>query len=351
MSIQQQFASLRRRFFNRPNAIQTRAGVAALPIASAHPHWVVGRDLCLYRQESFANVPRARRDAALQLKLPVWSPFANTGHHWVWHEAQAMIWLWDQDQIAPRLAASDFAGYADSLRQRPETVFYPRRSDGVCVQECSQGFELQSWREGVLDDSLWLPERPDDARLGSFLGRQGLASETGSVSWQPATPIADPWASPVTVRQWLAANEWPLAVCVLAILAAAALGFEARYWKALASAADIEAEFDARQQELAPVLAARNEMVLLRQRIGTMADILAQPSQARIMAVVDGALPSAAARFQRWRYQQGELRVLVEDPELDTVATIEALEEHFAQVEVGPSAQQGSIELVLGVEP
>ena len=350
MSIQESFASLRRRFSNRPNAIQTRGGVAVLPVASTHPHWVVGRDLCLYRRESFAHVPRARRPAALQLKLPVWSPFVNTGHHCVWHEAEAMIWLWDQDQIAPRMADSDFAKFADSLRQRPETVFYPRQSDGVRVQQCSQGFELQSWRGGVLDDSLWLAERPDDARIGSFLRRQGIAGETDSVTWQPAAPAPDPWASAVTLRQWLAANEWPLAVCATALLAAAALGFEVRTWKARASAAAVEAEFDTRQQELAPALAARNEMLRAQQRIGVMADVLAQPSQARVMAVIDQALPSEAARFQRWRYQQGELRVLVEDPGLDTVAYVEALEAHFPQVEVGPSGQPGSIELVLGVD-
>lgn len=324
--------------------------MAALPIATTHPHWVLGRDLCLYRRESFANVPRAKRAAALQLKLPVWSPFVNTGYHCVWHEAEAMIWLWDRDEVAPRVAASDFAEYADRLRQRPETVFYPRRDDGVCVQECSSGFELQSWRAGVLEDSFWLPERPDDARLGAFLRSQGIADDTAAVAWQPATPGADPWASAVTVRQWLVANEWPLTVGALAILAAAALGYEARYQKALLAVADVEAEFEARQQELAPVLAARNEMLRLQQRIGALADVLGQPSQARLMAVVDSALPSAAARFQRWRYQQGELRVLVADPGLDTVATVEALEAHFPQVEVGPSAQQGSIELLLEVD-
>ena len=324
--------------------------MASLPVASAHPHWLVGRGLCLYRCESFANVPRARRPAALQLKLPVWSPFDNTGHHCVWGGSQAMVWLWDQDEAQAGIAGSHFAEFADALRLRPETVFYPRAADGACVQECSHGYELQSWRDGILSDSFWLPERPDTQRLSWFLNRQRTAAEVDSVAWRTATPTPEPWASATTVRQWLTANEWPLAVCMLAVLAAVALWHEGRYWKALGLAAAADAEFDARQQELAPVLAARDEMVSLQQRIAAMADILAQPSQAHIMGVIDKALPSPAARFQRWRYQQGELRVLVEDPGLDPVAYVEALEAHFDTVEVGPSGQRGSIEVVLRVD-
>ena len=66
---------------------------------SPRRRWIVGRDLCLYRCEDFDNVPRGRRRAALELNIPVWSPFARTGHHCVWAGAAAMVWMWDAEQV------------------------------------------------------------------------------------------------------------------------------------------------------------------------------------------------------------------------------------------------------------
>ena len=93
------FSRLRRRFSNKPNVIQTRQGAQRLPFRSYHPHWIVGRGLCMYRSEDFGNVPRNKRRAALNLKLPLWSPFASTGHHCVWEDGRAMVWFWDADAV------------------------------------------------------------------------------------------------------------------------------------------------------------------------------------------------------------------------------------------------------------
>ena len=333
--------------------------MALRPECSRHPHWIVGRELCLYRHQSFANVPANRRPAALRLQLPVWSPFANTGHHCVWAGAEAMVWLWDADAV--QVDAGAVAGFdlrhAAAARVRPETVFRPRQQDGACLVRCQAGAELQFWRGAVLVDSFWSPEAPDASRRAWFLQRQGVSATTPLPAPSEAALLAEPWASPVRPADWLAAREWPLAVAALAVLLAAALWHETRYRKVAAAVEAAEAEFAARQDELGPVLAGREELLRLRRRAEAMAAILAEPSQARIMGLVDQALPSPAARFRRWRYQQGELRVMVADPQLDPVAYVQALEPHFASVEVGASGRgrrgEGgeSIEIVLRLAP
>ena len=336
-------------------------------VRSRQPHWIVGRGLCLYRHESFAHVAPNRRRAALRLQLPVWSPFANTGHHCVWAGAEAMVWLWDADAVRPApIAAAGFEPHhAAAAHILPETVFHPRGSDGVCLINCAtpsgedgqggEGAELQLWRGGALVDSFWAAEPPDAARQAWFLQRHGLPAET-RVATAAASLAAEPWASPVSPGEWLAAREWPLAVAATALLLAAALWHEARYWRVAAAAAAVEAEFVARQDELGPVLAGRDELLRLRQRAAAMGAILAEPSQARVMGVVDQALPSPAARFRRWRYQQGELRLTVSDPQLDPVAYVQALEPHFASVEVGVSRQgraggEESVDIILRLAP
>ena len=94
-------SGLRRAFSAKSNVIQTRAGAAVLPAVAARSHWIVGRALCMYRREDFSAVPRSKRRAALELKLPVWSPFERTGHHCVWAGGSAMVWFWDEDEIGP----------------------------------------------------------------------------------------------------------------------------------------------------------------------------------------------------------------------------------------------------------
>ncbi len=347
------FRELRRRFSDKPNAIQTREGVARLPVQSPHRHWVVGRGLCMYRCEDFANVPSGRRPEALALKLSVWSPFENTGHHAVWSGSTAMVWFWDGTVVRVRpkeLFANAGPQAATRVRIRPETLFMPRKSDGVHLQACREGFELQHWQEDVLRDTFWFPERPDQGRIDWFCRRRGVADGIRGEAAASAM-AAEPWSGTVSVREWLRANERPLALALLATLMLVLVWQEVRVWKMGYLGEAAATELAQMEEELAPALNARNELVRLRARNEALADILNQPSQARIMGLVDQALPGDSARFHQWRYQQGELRVTVEDPNLDPIAYVRALEAVplFDQVRVGQSQRNNRVDITLRV--
>lgn len=358
---------LRSRFARAGNAIQTRTGAEGLPLKTVHPHWIVGRGLCLFRSEDFANVPKNRRDAAVVHRLPVWSPFQRTGHHCVFSGSTAMVWFWDADVVDPRPDLLDLDSDADLARVRtvPETVFYPRpqagdgpgadgRSGGFAIQRCHEGFELQFWRNAALVDSLWQPERPDPARIEWFVARQELAGDTADdapAEPAPATAV-EPWAFPITPRAWLLANERNLVIAGLA-LAVAVAGFqEARHWRLHLAARAAESELAEIDSELAPVLGARAELAALNRRTERLAGLLDTPSQAFVMARVDQALPDPATEFRGWRYQRGELVVILGDRNLDTVATVAALQGDslFTDVEPG-QAQPGGMEIRLRIDP
>ena len=357
---------LRNRFARAGNAIQTRTGAEGLALKTVHPHWIVGRDLCLYRSEDFANVPRNRRDAAVLHRLPVWSPFQRTGHHCVFSGSVAMVWLWDADVVDPRPDLLDLDSGAELARVRtvPETVFYPRpeashrpgahgRGGGLAIQQCHQGFELQFWRDDALVDSLWQPDRPDPARIEWFVARQELTDAAADAPAEPAPAAAgEPWAFPITPRAWLLANERNLVIAGLA-LAVAVAGFqEARHWRLHVATRAAESELAEIDNELAPVLGARAELAALNRRAERLAGLLDTPSQAFVMARVDAALPDPTTEFRGWRYQRGELVVILGDRGLDTVAAVAALqgESLFTGVEPG-QAQQGGMEIRLRVDP
>ena len=341
--------------------------MARLAVRSAHPHWIVGRGLCMYRRHDFANVPKSRRRAAVELQLPVWSPFRRTGHHTVWQGSEAMVWFWDDDSVAEAqhafhtTPAGRDAPPAEDLHVLPETVFLPRQDDGVRLQPCRAGCELQHWRDGVLEDAFWYPDHPDADQLDSFLARQGGPDastarlvQNGAAESMRAEHATEPWASPIAPTDWLQANERKIAAAAILLLAVVAVWQEARYWKIDGLTATAEAKFEAQQEALAPVLATRDEILALRRRNEALTTVLNAPSQARLMGLVDQAIPSASARFAEWRYQQGELQVVVTDDEaLDPVAYVRALEAvpRFEAVRVGRASSLDSVEVALRVRP
>ncbi|MCY4119581.1 MAG: hypothetical protein OXG72_01505, partial [Acidobacteria bacterium] len=307
---------LRQRFARRRSAVQTRAGVALVDGKSVQSRWIVARSLCMYRSEDFADVPRNRRDAAVALKIPIWSPFEDVGHYCAWSGTKAMVWFWNAGTVeadAALLGLRTRDSTQSDVRMLPETVLYPKQPDGVHLQSCREGFDLQYWREGALVDSLWLAEQPDAGRVDAFAAQHvhdedpGLA---GTVDVPPASPASfspDPWIAPPNPRAWLIANERALVVAALTVFAAVTAFQEARYWRYhLAHAADA-AELRAIDDELAPVLDARDKLVALNGRNAFLARALNQPSQALLMLQVDRALPSKAIQYRSWRYQQQDL--------------------------------------------
>ena len=318
----------------------------------------------MYRCEDFANVPRSRRRTALELKLPIWSPFERTGHHCVWSGGSAMVWFWDDDAVAAGAAAlreqRPAAGRRPSPRLRvlPETMFYPKKPDGVHLQACKEGFELQRWRAGVLADAIWFPEHPHKGQWSWFIDRQELdvqaewATDRVHASVAASELAAEPWSVPLTPREWVEDNERGLAwSCFLAMLLVV-VWQEARIWNVRHLNETAATELTRLQTELDPLLEARNELLRLRRTNQALLNLLREPSQARIMSLVDGAIPSAEAKFREWRYQQGELRVVVEDPDPDPIEYVRSFEAVplFAQVRAEPGRGENRIEITLKVK-
>jgi len=316
--------------------------VSGLPIKSPHAQWIVGRGLCMYRCEDFGGVPRSRRRSALELKLPVWSPFVRTGYHCVWAGASAMVWFWDEDKIASARKAQPGAGANASLRVLPETVFHPRKPDGLHLQPCREGFDLQVWHADRLLDAFWFPERPHERQVARFLGRLEGEARVGapaSVREAPGgTFAAEPWSTSLTLREWFEANERAVVSACMLALSLAVLWQEARFWKIRHFEREVAAELARMQDRLDPLLAARNELLGLRRTNRALSEILNEPSQAYLMTLVDRALPSAEAEFIEWHYQQRELELLIEDPDPDPIAYVRALEAEplFEQVRAEP---------------
>ena len=306
----------------------------------------------MYRYEELAHVPRAKRRPALALKLPVWSPFHKTGVHTVWTGSAAMVWFWDADVVSGATSRAAGREHDDPVRVLPETVFHPRQPDGVHLQACREGFDLQYWRADALRDSFWFPERPDARQTDWFLARHGIETSAADVAAPPPAAFdPEPWAARVSPREWLEANETALVAGGVLALATAALWQEVRFRKTQHLAQTATEAFVRIQDDIDPLLQARNELVRLRRRNLALSALLAAPSQARLMGEVDRTLPSSSATFHEWRYQRGELAIVIEEAEPDPIAYVRALEAHplFDQVKVEQTRKAGRLKISMRV--
>lgn len=305
--------------------------------------------MCLYRCENFDNVPRARRRAALELNIPVWSPFARTGHHCVWAGTAAMVWMWDAEQAGQR-SAGEQAERMSEGQWLPETVLHPKKADGVHLQACQRGFELQHWSGGVLRASYWQLQQADQATWDWFAGRADAPAEQAAPAATPAQFAAVPWAAPVTPGDWLRARERQLVAGGFALFALVACWQEARIWALAARTAAAAEAVQERQDELDPLLRARNELRRLRIRNGALAALFSTPSQPELMTLADQAVPEDA-QFAQWRYQTGDLALVLTGEQLDPVACVKGLSSVFDEVTLGRRQQPGRVDIALKVRP
>ena len=245
-------------------------------------------------------------------------------------------------------------------RVLPETMFYPRKPDGV--HACRPAGRASSFSTGeadVLADAFWFPERPGRAPAGLVPRPPGGRGARGGV----ANPLRggagrrDSRRSRGPSRSPRASGSKPTSVTLVAAwllaLSLAVVWQEARFWKVrhLEEAAAGGARPACRTSS-APCSKRATSSCACAGRTGPSRHLLHEPSQARLMGLVDRALPSAEAEFREWRYQQRELKVVVEDPDPDPIAYVRALEAEplFEQVKAEPArGDEGRLEITLRV--
>ena len=348
---------LQRRFSRSPNVLQTRSAAELLPFRSLRAHWILGRSLCMYSCLNFAQVPRSRREAALRYRMPALSPFERTGHCAVWSGSEAMVWYWDADVVdsQARQELLPPAG-ADPAHcpVLPETLFRPPQQDGLHVQACSEGYEVQHWRANILRAAFWTAAPPSPQRLAAFADSQGLDAGADA----PKAPVHEqlldePWSAVLSPREWLAANELRLAGGIALLLCVGMVWQGARHWRYGLAESGLVSAFEAVQAEVAPLMAARRGHRDLSVINAHLAGLLRQPSQAYLMGLVDQAMPHGDARFEEWHFQEGELQVVVENAQGGPVEYVRLLEGQpaFVDVRVEQAGRQDRLRLSMRVAP
>ncbi len=294
-------------------------------------YWIVGRELLIYSLVELSEIPKKQRPKVLGQKVRRLSPFDRTGRYVYWCEnGSAMVWLWDEAlrQQAVEKLCELYAPVREKLVQLeplPETLLYPRTTEGATITRCIRGFDRQRWLDRRLVSSEWLP-----ARTGQIDTPAEAEHLTLSEPWaQDSSEVLFP-----SERLWWRVGFALLAV-VLAFQAGGYLG-----WKL--ESASLESQVETARSSTEATVQIRSKARRQQQENELMSRWLQHPSQLKMLAEFDDRMP-ATVSIREWNYLDGELKVTIEDEALDNRSYIESLSEStlFSSVQIEPVAGEG----------
>lgn len=338
---------------NIPNRLQAIFSPPRRTLASSDPvtlsglawgEYVLPRARCLFQSFAFEQVPARRRAQALELKLLSWSPYAHFASYVLWQGDRAQVWVW-------RLAEGEREAAGPFTRVVPESALRPPpggAGDIVRLLACTEGYEGQHWRDGVLHGSRWWAAVPDAHAWALFRRSQGLAPDAAVPSPRDVPLAPRPWGR--TALAWSATfvrheRAWVMAGLGVVLAIALAQGAGLLRWQF--AAAGIEGRLAAIQRQAEPVLRARRDALESENRITGLRALLAAPSQLELLSAVTRQLPPKAV-IADWNYDAGTLQVTVQAQEQpDPRYYVKVLQDLPQLSNVSPAGGSGANELKL----
>lgn len=339
MALQSHWQALRGRVRQRLNQprlshVHTLDGVQLA--SEATRRHVLARALCRFRLVDFSTLPRAEQFDFVQVQLAAWQPFARTDWTLVLGESCAMVWAWDTEALEQRCAAAGLA--AQRLTIIPEPLLQaPAQHDGARLQTCVQGWEAQVWRAGQLRASHWWTQPPDEGQWLNFLRGAGAAPVDlpfAAASVEVQLVQARPWGQLRSEASLRAGQglRWQAGLAIVLLLVGWASLYELRaLWQVQARTQALEQQKAQLQEQIAPLLQAREEVL---RSMAQQQQLLLQVNQPTALAVLthvarvlaaDPAMAATVVRELQWG--NGQLRLALQVPTgISRVAYVQALE-------------------------
>ncbi len=305
-------------FFSPQRYFQKRQEVISpLTNKKGPKEWIIARSLCHYRLFSLIDIPSARRESVLQLKIKQWSPFANYGTYIAWYREQAAVWLWNKNQ---QQAAFEEINVKKAT-VFPESVLYARpQTKGVRLLVCVEGVEGQVWRDNRLEGSRWWTKIPNSREWVTFQRAYSLAPDVIVPEIIESDLLAKPWIKPRGMIGQLGVQQeklWVILGLVAFVTIIAWQGTAISQWKQATQ--QIQAKIDTLTEDIHPILTARNQAIKTKQLSEQLFALMTNPSQLALVTRVIEKLPKNDAKLVEWSYRVEELRFAVESTQLDPI--------------------------------
>lgn len=266
---------------------------------------MVARSVSRYRFFDLSAVPAAEQLAALRGQLAAWQPFEHA-RYWVqWQAGRAGVHAVSADLLADLPARATVW---------PEASLNAALPDGLRLVACVEGFEGQSWREGLLRTSQWWPALPSGDEWTMFVRASGSAPvprpEPQTPQWAPPRLRVQPLER--LSQSVLAPARTLVGACFLVLLGLTAYTAHAG-WEAHQAATAAAAELADLRAKAQPVTRARDRAAATLATLEATAKPLWAPQPLEVLEHLARLLPKDVL-LKEFDLQGLEVRVLLEAP-------------------------------------
>jgi hypothetical protein len=268
--------------------------------------WVLSRGCYTVRILDLANVPAAKREAAIRLATTGWSPFADTSHYVIPTREGALLCAWDTTLVAGAMTQATIA--AENVRVIPEsalrTAVEPTTQRSGQQQSREQLFcALDGYTGAILNADVavaeqWWPTLPAPSHWQNFLRSAGIEGSPDTLPPEPQNtgwrnqPVGYPANSQVT--NFSAAEA--LAVWIIAFaLTMPTLWYGNQLRQIYTAKQDSAERLRQTERDLDSVLSAREVALSTQDRAVKLAELLNQVDHINLFALINTIVMQNAA--------------------------------------------------------
>lgn len=327
--------------------IKLLAGFSAYEsVTLESPTLIIPRKYLFYQCMDFESVPRALRANLLVQRVRQLSPFNNPASWQVTEGNAAQVWFWDAERVIRMHDEQDLP----TLSVVPEIMLYPPLDNGLRVQPCIEGWELQYWSTKLLRHSRWFANKPDTRDQADFVRVCGAAENEAWFEGE-TTLLTKPWNEKAF---WSKENLQSEAVAPRLVLGVFLVWFCLQLGLSLGvqiKKAFLSASVASKSERLADVVKQRDGAVQQQEFNQAVSALIERPSQLHLLAQVRTCLSSFNFMILDWQYQRGQIVLLLQQDNLDTRALIEACNKNpaFSDVRAEPGITPNQTRLLFSL--
>jgi hypothetical protein len=289
---------------------------------------------------NLSGIPANAQERYVSMQALRHSPYKEFSIYTAWLDKnRCLVWGWDANW--ERETRKTLPSELQRAEIIPETVLHPQGDQGAILRACGRGYELQFWNDACLQSSRWFPQKPTDTEMLSALRTERLEvlsdSET-AVTWLPK-----PWPEAELDWRSLIRNErtvFTLLVCAVLFFLCFQLGLGGAY---AAKSLWGEARIESLGEQLGDQLDQRLQAERQRDINVEWISVFEPYSHLDVVAEFTSALAGTDYDLLDWGYQDGTLRVVIFDEDIDTRDVVSRLAQRdlFSQLRIEPGPREG----------
>jgi len=310
---------------------------------------VIRREACVFACLDFRNIKKNLQKSSLTLQLKQLSPFNQYDSYVIWKNDHVMLWVWqsnpDDGQLNPK----------QSIKLLPETLFYGKQHQSkVEIVQLDSGYEARLWVAGLIMGSQYWPNMPSIEEWNNFLRNHSKSSQQQLPEINDYCLNETPWYEPHIIDKMLEASKsinLPLLICSV---------FFTVFCYQIAGLMNLyqNLEDSNNQHEIAmakanDIVTARNNAVRELTVINQINSLTRWPSQIELLATCNQILRQLNSVLIGWKFDDGELQLVIKTDNSDPTAFISAFESSklFTSVNLDAQSIKGNLSLHMILRP